>query len=582
MSAADVRFDRERLARGFIRAAHAFAGMGAGVDVLAESRDVIRSAFLPDLVCFAECARDGVRCGEDCGLGEGDLAVLRRAVSRVLETGSASVQELGLPSPSTCVVLPVGARERGERVLLMGFAGAPEVPPHALEALVAVGGLVGAALARQQADRAGTALAEERAAQVVREVTEKRARLVSEASKALVASFDSAGTLASLARLLVPQLADWCAIVLVGDDPSTRRQVAWVQVDPSSAGGVREVAARPGQGPLEGAERVIATDESEIHPAVAEPFLAGWARNREQLDAVRGLGLASAMVVPMAGYGAVLGAIALGASQHTYAAADLATAEEIGRRAGTGIENARLYLQAQRAIRVRDQFIAIASHELNTPLTTLLLAIDAVQRALEDFPEPPERLRSNLALLARQGQRLTALVSNLLDVTRIEAGVLHVSPQPMDLSAVVRDVVARHEHHAARARCLLEVAAADPIVGDWDPSRVDQVVSNLLSNALKYGAGKPVSLVAEADGDTARLSVTDRGIGIAPEDHERVFQRFERAVPDDGLEGMGLGLWITREIITRLGGSIRVESQPGTGARFVVELPRGGAFTGAR
>jgi signal transduction histidine kinase len=439
-----------------------------------------------------------------------------------------------------------------------------------------VGDLVGATLARQQVDRERMTLAVERATRAVAEQTENRARLLSKASKALVASFDSDGTLSSLAWLIVPQLGHWCAIALRRDSGRTAgEQVVWVQVDPSSVGECREV--RGDRGPVEGAGGVIATCQPELHGYVTESFLAGWARSPEQLRLARALGLASAMVVPIAGHGAVLGAIALGASDRRYAPEDVAAAEEIGLRTGTAIENARLYLQAQQAIGVRDQFLAIASHELKTPLTALMLVVDAAERALERSPAPSERMRANVAALSRQGQRLTKLVSNLLDVTRIRAGLFHVSVEPMDLCAVVREVAARHEPEAARAGCALEVVTGDAITAAWDPGRVDQVVGNLLSNALKYGAGKPVSLVTEVDGDVARLSVTDHGIGIAPEDHERIFQRFERAVPDGGPEGMGLGLWITREIVVRLGGSIRVESAPGAGARFIVELPLDGA-----
>ncbi len=164
-------------------------------------------------------------------------------------------------------------------------------------------------------------------------------------------------------------------------------------------------------------------------------------------------------------------------------------------------------------------------------------------------------------------------MSNLLDVARVQAGQLDVSIEQVDLCAVLREVVERHEQEAAHAGCALEVVAGDPVTGAWDQSRVDQVVSNLLANAIKYGAGKPIRLVVESSGDTARLSITDRGIGIATDDHERIFQRFERAVASSAVEGIGLGLWITREIVRRLGGSIRVESQLGQGARFTVELP---------
>jgi signal transduction histidine kinase len=268
----------------------------------------------------------------------------------------------------------------------------------------------------------------------------------------------------------------------------------------------------------------------------------------------------------------VFGRIALGLSGRQPTTEERALAEEIGRRAGTAVENARLYRQAQEAIGMRDQFLAVASHELKTPLTALMLVVSGVERTLERLPAAPPLMRSKIEVLSRQARRLDQLVTNLLDVARIEAGRLHVHIEDVDLCAIVREVAERHEQHAARAGCSVDVTAGEPVTGAWDRSRLDQVVSNLLSNAIKYGAGKPISVAVEANGHTARLSVSDHGIGIAPGDHERVFQRFERAI-EKGFSGMGLGLWITREIVTRLGGSIRVDSRLGEGARFTVELP---------
>jgi len=572
----DTRLDQEFCARGFIRAAQYLANMLPSADVLAESRELVRATFLPDLVCVCRPAPDGERCPE-CVLGGGEIAMLRRAIRQVVETGFMAMEDLGGPSRMTCVVLPVTVRGRTETAMVIGYRSAPALPPHALEALLGVVGLVGAALARQQADRELVLLAEARAARAVAEVTERRARLLSEASKTLFASFDAEGTLASVARLVVPQLGDWCAVELRDPDrPGTARQVTFVHADPNG-GDVRELRGAPGAAPPPAAPKVMTSGQPELHPEVPDAFLAEWARDARQLDAARSLGLASAIVVPIVGRGALFGAIAIGAGpRRRYGSEDLALAEEIGLRAGTAIENAGLYLQAQQAIGVRDQFLAIASHELKTPLTALALVIETAERALERMPAPPERMRSKIGVLSRQGQRLTQLVGNLLDVSRIQAGRLHVSLEPVDLGAVVREVIERHEQEASRAGCTVAFDAAEPITGAWDQSRVDQVVSNLLSNAIKYGAGKPVSLAAELCGGIARLTVIDQGMGVAPDDQERIFQRFERAVGNvgkGGIEGMGLGLWITREIVTRLGGSIRVQSELGAGARFTVELP---------
>ena len=175
LAMADPRLDQEFCARGFIRAAQYLANMLASADVLAESRELVRGTFLPDLVCVCRPAQDGERCPE-CLLGEGEIAMLRRAVRQVVETGFMAMEDLGGPSRMTCVVLPVTVRGRTETAMVIGYRSAPALPPHALEALLGVVGLVGAALARQQADRELVLLAEERAARAVAEVTERRAQ----------------------------------------------------------------------------------------------------------------------------------------------------------------------------------------------------------------------------------------------------------------------------------------------------------------------------------------------------------------------------------------------------------------------
>ena len=560
------RLDRDSCARGFVRAAQYFANMLPGADVLAESRELLRSVFAADFVCVCQRACEG------CHLPAETRAVARGAVDQVFETGIVAMERVRGPPAATYAILPVSVRGRTEAALLIGFAGEDALPSHALESLLGVAGLVGATLARERADRERVLLAEERAARAIAEVTERRSHLLSEVSKALFASFDCEAALGSVARLVVPQLADWCAIDLRDEErPIASREIAIVHADPSKVELVRDLRSRSDPDAPLGAGRVMATGRPELHGELPDSLLE-WAGGPEH-QAGRDLGPGSLIIVPMGARGGVLGAITLAASRRRYGADDLTLAEELGHRAGTAVENSRLYARAQAAIGVRDHFLAIASHELKTPLAALMLVIGGTERAIEKLPNVPPLMRSKIAALARQGRRIDQLVSNLLDVSRIQAGRLHVSIERVDLRAVVRDVVSRHELEASQAGCAVEVVASEPVTGAWDQSRIDQVVSNLLSNAIKYGAGKPICVVARSNGETALLSVTDHGMGIAPGDRERIFRRFERAVPSGGLPGMGLGLWIVREIVLRLGGSIGVESRLGEGARFTVELP---------
>jgi signal transduction histidine kinase len=239
------------------------------------------------------------------------------------------------------------------------------------------------------------------------------------------------------------------------------------------------------------------------------------------------------------------------------------------------VDNALLYRASQEAVRLRDEFLAVASHELKTPLTPLNLRLQTLQRDLErrnghlDLP----RLREHVATLQRQSKRLSTLAESLLDVSRLEAGQLVLDLEHVDLSGLAREVASRFAAQAERTKTPLEIRAEVAVVGYWDRVRLEQVVSSLLSNALKYGAGRPVRLVVERVPRVVRLTVRDEGIGISPEHLPRIFARFERAVSAEHFGGLGLGLYLTHHLVQALGGTIRATSEPGKGSTFEVELP---------
>ncbi|WP_240360251.1 PAS domain-containing sensor histidine kinase [Pyxidicoccus caerfyrddinensis] len=229
----------------------------------------------------------------------------------------------------------------------------------------------------------------------------------------------------------------------------------------------------------------------------------------------------------------------------------------------------------QEAIRARDEFLSVASHELKTPLTSLGLRLHALSRAIDADPDSAVSRRHGreVAAMKRQVTRLAELIDGLLDVSRISTGRLRIHREPVDLAALVQEMVARFVPEAERSGSELDVRPSAPCVGSWDRLRMEQVVSNLLSNALKYGAGRPVHVhVEEVDG-RARLWVRDEGIGIDAAAHARIFQKFERAVSERHYGGLGLGLYVVRTLVEAMEGTIRVESQPGEGATFIVDLP---------
>ena len=236
----------------------------------------------------------------------------------------------------------------------------------------------------------------------------------------------------------------------------------------------------------------------------------------------------------------------------------------------------RMEVDLRKAVRDRDDFLSIASHELRTPLTTLSLEIQSLKRALDKRPKgisKTGRLERSAEVAENQINRLITLVEELLDVSRLASGRLRVEPTEFDLSDLVREVASRLKPSLDAAGCALSVEARARAVGSWDRLRVEQVVANLVSNALKYGPGNPVEMSVTRETECACLKVRDYGIGIAPQDQRRIFQRFERAVPMSHYSGFGLGLWIAREIVAAHGGSIDVDSELGRGATFTVRLP---------
>jgi signal transduction histidine kinase len=290
--------------------------------------------------------------------------------------------------------------------------------------------------------------------------------------------------------------------------------------------------------------------------------------------ALRALGAGSSLAVPLVARGAPLGAIVLLSSRERppFGEEDVRLVQDLARLVAPAVDTARLYRQAQEAVAARDQFLSIASHELKTPLTSLMLHADSLRAAARHGALVDVRAKGDL--IRRSVDRLARLVSSLLDISRFSAGRLDLELEELDLAEVTREVVERFQEEARRAGSPL-VLETEPVRGRWDRSRLDQVVTNLLSNALKYGPGAPVVVRVERGRDRALLTVQDRGIGISEGDQRRIFHRFERAVSQRNYGGFGLGLWIVREIVEALGGAVRVESAPGIGSIFTVELATG-------
>ncbi|MFY0574919.1 GAF domain-containing sensor histidine kinase [Cystobacter fuscus] len=408
---------------------------------------------------------------------------------------------------------------------------------------------------------------------------EQRASFLSQVGTALMESLDYEATLTRVARLAVPSIADWCTVTTRQDERLLGR-IAAVHKDADKQPLLEQLQRRfsPDHHWDERYLRVLRWGRPCLADVVEEATLVGVAQDEEHLRLMRALGVSSCIMVPLVIRGRPMGIIALMRSEpeERYGPADLALAEGLAGRAAMAIENALLYKEAREAIRARDTFLGIASHELNTPLTSLKLNLQGLRRGLESLLPGvlAETVRVKFPSIQRQVDRLASLVRELLDVSRITEGRLKLEVGEVDLVAVIGEVVTRCAEDAARAGCELRLDVPDSVVGEWDRLRLDQVLQNLLSNALKYGHGQPVTVTVRADAASATVTVRDNGIGIAAEAQARLFQKFERVASERNYSGFGLGLWIVKQILDAMGGTIQVESAPRLGATFSVVLPR--------
>ncbi|HLK89143.1 MAG TPA: HAMP domain-containing sensor histidine kinase [Polyangia bacterium] len=260
----------------------------------------------------------------------------------------------------------------------------------------------------------------------------------------------------------------------------------------------------------------------------------------------------------------------------SYAELEVRVKERTAELEGIARENARLYEVAENALRAREDFLSIASHELKTPLTALRLQLQMAQHKMSRddlLQRPPDGIARALESSERQVARLTRLVEDLMDVSRIRAGKMKFVFARVNVSEVVRDVVDRFEDQLTAVGSTLTMELEDGVVGSLDQIRTEQIIDNLLVNVLKYAPGKPVRVSLGRTGEVATLVVDDRGPGIAEDKQQAIFERFERGDTSNSAGGLGLGLFIVKELVTGQGGSIRVQSRVGEGARFIVELP---------
>lgn len=414
-----------------------------------------------------------------------------------------------------------------------------------------------------------------------RKRAERALRLLVDAGDRLNHSLDYDQTLAEIAQLAVPQLADVCLIDMKDESGGIER-VAAAHRDPALHEAVEEI--RRSYSPLpDGAHpvvEVLRTGRAVLAAVLSDTVLKDASRDPQHFELVRRIGIRSYIVVPLAARGRTLGAMTLLINRpgRHYDHADLELAEAVAQRCAVAVDNARLFGEAREAVRLRDDVLASAAHDLKNPLAAIRATAQLLRRRVNrEQPPNPERFLGPVETIEGASARMLGLLDELLDATRLQLGQpLELHPAPVDLAELAREVAGRHQ--VAAPQHTIVVDAASGAVGTWDPVRLERVLGNLIGNAVKYspeGGEVRVAVRREEDGGAwAVVDVSDQGIGIPSADLERVFERFQRASNVVGrIIGTGIGLVSARRIVEQHGGTIGVRSVEGEGSTFTVRLP---------
>jgi PAS domain S-box-containing protein len=405
---------------------------------------------------------------------------------------------------------------------------------------------------------------------------EAQHRFLARAGETLSSSLDAECTLASVARLTVESLADWCVVYLSEDEHVRRLEVAHRHPGQQElARALRDFRIDMSR-PFLGCE-VLRRREPLLMPLVTPEALESMAQGDEHLSLLRRMEPRSLMGVPLMSGERMLGALVFISTRsgRSYGPSDVEFAQGLARLAGLAMENARLYQSAQRATKVRDEVLGIVAHDLRSPLNSISLWTQVVERQIQKLGTVDLQSRSQEATdsIASACRRMSRLIQDLLDVARLEAGRLALNVSPQTPASILREAVDSASPEAAGHRLHMEAPeVAPPVLADRD--RLLQVFSNLLGNALKFTpAGGEIRVGARVEGEQVLFYVGDTGPGIPPESLAHIFDRFWQANRTDR-RGAGLGLSIAKGIVEAHGGRLQVESEPGRGSTFSFTVPR--------
>jgi signal transduction histidine kinase len=378
--------------------------------------------------------------------------------------------------------------------------------------------------------------------------------------------------------LIASKISDYCVIYLKSEEGHPIFLEA-AHVEEQKKKELTDISARIPISQLSPVlSRIMKSGTSELRSDVTEQTLTEEIPTPETRDFWIREKIRSSMSVALIIRGKVLGTVHFISTNRyrRYDSHDLEFAEEICHRISLAIGNTFLYDEAQKAARVREEFILVAAHELRTPLTPILMTIQTLEKIFRKDPTgqiPKEEILKTFAIARYRLDGLVHLVESMIEATRMAMGQFQLQLESVELEKLVHQTISEFQSQIEKAECRVEVSSHGPTRGRWDPARLKEAIIRLLENAIKFGACKPIQISLRGDQQYVEISIRDFGIGIAYENLKRIFGPFERAVSPQHFGGLGLGLFISNEIIKAHGGSISVESEAGKGSTFTVRLP---------
>lgn len=404
-----------------------------------------------------------------------------------------------------------------------------------------------------------------------------RLEFLSEASKILSSSLDYNVTLSIIAKLAVTKFSDFCMIDLLDERGKLQRVTSQVASKKLAklAQQMFDIPSDPKN--KKAIYETVKTGSPILIETINNKWLSKASRLPRERRLIKKLKLRSVIFAPLTSRGKIIGALTLVSNnqEFSYTRDDLLLAEELASRAGTAVDKAKLFREAHEAIKLRDEFVSIASHELKTPLTSILLNLQLVQDKIKtatDKKADMDEIERLIEINISQGKRLSKLINDLLNSSVISSGRLRIEKERINLKDVIDNTINKYEGRATRKRIFIKYNQKK-IIGRWDAIRLEQVFTNLISNAVKYGKKKPILITVSQISDKAIIKITDKGIGIDTQDQPYVFDLFRRAVDPTSFKGLGIGLFISRQIVEAHGGSLTLESKINRGTTFIIELP---------